>query len=461
MKNSIFNSNFFLKLVIPTFFFLLWFFLIGKNFINEFFLIDDYHWLREFDYENLKNVWYNNWDPDNIETSGYRPAALYLYHLQGILFDENNFVAYHLFSIALMFVLLLTVIQFLNLLNFTKYEICFFSLIFIYSKIFTTLAAWITINPLIVCYIFFFLTGIFFIKWTSNFYKKYYILILFFSIFGVLIREEIYHVPIFLFLTWIYKSSIKEFQINIKKVISICAVIFAFFLFLYFLRSVFISNAPQPNFRIDNILSFLITGVASGLPGGVFTYTFEEKLLQFFWIIGLFVICLTTIINKNYNFFFLKKIFVLFSLVCLTSLPSSVMARDFGILLPTIFSYMIITKIIFNFYNSSIKINYKFFIIFFVIISGVFGGYQRSIQHLHGWSFNSSFMVWLNSEFLYGRKDKKFVTIPEKRKKLAIVKLKNLGIDNRVDNYDDILQLIKEKKVSSDIYIPRHFFLKH
>jgi hypothetical protein len=91
----------------------------------------------------------------------------------------------------------------------------------------------------------------------------------------------------------------------------------------------------------------------------------------------------------------------------------------------------------------------------------VFGGYQRSIQHLHGWSFNSSFMVWLNSEFLYGRKDKKFVTIPEKRKKLAIVKLKNLGIDNRVDNYDDILQLIKEKKVSSDIYIPRHFFLKH
>ena len=43
----------------------------------------------------------------------------------------------------------------------------------------------------------------------------------------------------------------------------------------------------------------------------------------------------------------------------------------------------------------------------------------------------------------------------------GIEKLKNLGIDNRIDNYDDILQLIKEKKVSSDIYIPRHFFLKH
>lgn len=456
-----FNSNFLFKLAIPSFFFLLWFFFIGLNFVNEFFLIDDYHWLRKFDLEHLNNVWYKNWDPDNFETSGYRPLALYLYHLQGSLFDANNVVAYHLFSIFLMFGLLLTLLQFLNLLNFTKYEICFFSIIFIYSKIFTTLAAWITINPLIVCYIFYFLTGIFFLKWTSNFRSNYFVLIVVFSIIAILIREELYHIPFFLFLIWIYKASTKEIQINFKKIISICSVIFIFVIILYFLRSIFITNSPQPGFRIDNILSFLLSGVASGLPGGVWTYTFEEKFLQFFWIISLLIILFVTIVNKNYNFFLIKEIFSLFFLTCLTSLPSSVMARDFGILLPTVFSYMIITKIVFIFYNSSAKFNFKILLVLCVILTGVWGGYKRSIQHLHGWSFNSSFIVWLNSEFLYGRKDNKLVTIPEKRKILAIQKLKNLGINHRIDNYDDLLQLIKEKKVSSNIYVPRHFFLKH
>ena len=65
-------------------FFLFWYFLLGINPMFEPFIGDDLHLIRIYTNEELINVWFDNWDPDEIETSAYRPLAVLFLPFSGI-----------------------------------------------------------------------------------------------------------------------------------------------------------------------------------------------------------------------------------------------------------------------------------------------------------------------------------------------------------------------------------------
>src|ERR1700730_6627666 len=61
---------------------------------------DDLHIVRVFSGSELRQVFTGNWDPDGIETSGYRPATILFNHVRAAILDESV-VAHRLFQIAL------------------------------------------------------------------------------------------------------------------------------------------------------------------------------------------------------------------------------------------------------------------------------------------------------------------------------------------------------------------------
>ena len=141
--------------------FSLWFIILGYQNIFEPFVADDLHLIRKYSSQHLLNVWFSNWDPDNIETVSYRPLAIWYYHLQSVFFGENTIIL-TVFIYITQFILLIIILYFFKKLNFSNTELFFLFSFLIFSKIFTTIVTWKTLNPLIFCYINFFLASIFF-----------------------------------------------------------------------------------------------------------------------------------------------------------------------------------------------------------------------------------------------------------------------------------------------------------
>ena len=70
--------------------YIFWFLILGYKNIFEPFVGDDLHLFREYSTQELINVCFSNWDPDNLETVSYRPLAIWYYHLQAVIFGENT-----------------------------------------------------------------------------------------------------------------------------------------------------------------------------------------------------------------------------------------------------------------------------------------------------------------------------------------------------------------------------------
>jgi len=138
-----------------------WFLILGHKNLFEPFVGDDFHLIREYTSGDLLNVWFGNWDPDNIETVSYRPLSIWYYHLQSVIFGENTFLL-SIFINLTQLILILVILTFFKKLNFSNEQIFFLFVFLIFSKIFTTIVAWKTLSPLIFCYINFFLASIYF-----------------------------------------------------------------------------------------------------------------------------------------------------------------------------------------------------------------------------------------------------------------------------------------------------------
>ncbi|MCX7935835.1 MAG: hypothetical protein N3A66_11335, partial [Planctomycetota bacterium] len=67
---------------------------------------DDLHLIRVYSTDELKSVWMGTWDPDRIETPGFRPLTIYFYHILSLLFGSSP-VMQRCFLLGL-FALLLT-----------------------------------------------------------------------------------------------------------------------------------------------------------------------------------------------------------------------------------------------------------------------------------------------------------------------------------------------------------------
>ena len=244
--------------------FILWFLVLGYSFFNEPFIWDDLHLVRKYSSNELLSVWFGSWDPDGFETPSYRPIAVLFYHSLVSIFGENV-QSQRLFIFLLLYLLSILVAKLLNKLNFNNTEIFFILLLLVFSKIFITLASWMTISHLIFCYILLLLSLINYLNWLEKNKTSFLIFSFLFAIASILTREEVYFIPPLIFLLGLYYADFTK-----KNLIKILVTsIFYFFLVIvhYYLRSIFTEGAPTLGFAYRSFLSHLLQ---SGLPLGWF-----------------------------------------------------------------------------------------------------------------------------------------------------------------------------------------------
>ena len=441
--------------------FSLWFIILGYQNIFEPFVADDLHLIRKYSSQHLLNVWFSNWDPDNIETVSYRPLAIWYYHLQSVFFGENTIIL-TVFIYITQFILLIIILYFFKKLNFSNTELFFLFSFLIFSKIFTTIVTWKTLNPLIFCYINFFLTSIFFLKWIDKGKFKDIALVIFFSFLSIFSREEIYHLPFYLIFLALFYIKVINFEKLKKILIAFFSVLFIVVLH-YSLRSNLVEGASEIKITISGIKGILLSGLASGLPGGLITTNLIEIILQVLWILPLLILFLLYVIKNIADRVEIKKFLTIFFIICILISPSMIIIRDFGIFLPSVFTYgliaIILSNVLKNLSEKKILKNTILCIIFLTFISGVVGGLYRSLDHINVWKHNSLYNLVNDSVWVYGY-SKSEVTIPDVRRALKKKQLKEYGIFEKL-NYDDLILKINKKEINKEILIPRHFPLKY
>ena len=441
--------------------YLFWFLLIGYQNLFEPFVADDLHLIREYSSKHLLNVWFDNWDPDNIETISYRPLAIWYYHLQSLIFGENTFllgIFINLTQLVLVFVILI----FFKKLKFSNEQIFFLFVILIFSKIFTTIVTWKTLNPLIFCYINFFLASIYYLKWIDTGKFKNISLLICFSFICIFSREELYHLPFYLLALGLFyiNSTISK---EIKRIFTASFAVLLIVGLHYYLRSNFLSGASEIKITISGIKGILISGVASGLPGGLIVTNLLEIFLQAIWILSILILFLVYCKRNYKEIDQVKKFFILFIIVCFLTSPSMIIIRDFGIFLPSVFTYAMIALIFSNILNYIIDKNFRqnlIIIIFSIsVISGIVGGLYRSFDHVNMWKHNSLYNLSNDSVWIFGY-TKEEVTIPNTRREFKKAQLSEYGIYEKL-NYDQLISKINKKLIKNKIIIPRHFPLKY
>ena len=466
MINLNLKNNYKLQIYYTIFFFLFWWYLIGSKDLFEPFISDDVHLVRIYSNQELINVWFSNWDPDHMETGSYRPLAILFYHLQTFIFGEQT-ILHNLFSNIMQFFLIITVIIFLKKINFSNIQIYILIPLLLFSKIFITLSAWQAISPLILCYINFFLVAIYFLKWMDQQKTKYLFFILFFSFIALFNREEVYHLPFFLILVGVYICDNFDYAF-LKKILPPFIITFSLVLIHFFLRTAFVPAASKLKITFGGIKGYLMSGVATGLPGGLFTTTIEEKILQILWLLGLTIMLVVLFKNKSFDKLLVKKSIIFLLIIGLLTSPMIIMHRDFGIFLPSVFTLAIISIFIsklldlkyYDQQNKSLGLIVNFLVIT-ILISGIVGGYKRSNEHLITWKHNSIYVVSGDSDMIYTKKTGGGVpSIPKERLEFKINQLKKLGINEYV-HFDELRKKILENNLYPDLIIPNHFPLEY
>ena len=410
----------------------------------------------------MGGAWTGNWDPDNLETPGYRPIVPLFYNFLGNIFNENTFyLRLFIFFMAMSMIVLAKICLFK--IGFTKVEITVFSFLIIFSKIFSTLVSWMTMSVLILSYITTFISLIFFISWLANSKIKNYFFSLLFAFFSIFTKEDLYILPglIFLFSLCLENGIFK----NIKKIFYGCIPIGLLVLVHIFLRQTFVTEAQhfEINFQSikfgDDVIglgNLIKVFKASFLPMGYFSsrnLDLFQSSVSIFWI----VLILTA---ATFNFLDRKttppnsfRILIFTLLVALLSLPQITIARSFGIFLPSVFAIGIVCILINNLVNLILSNKIKFFkkglyklIIFLLVCVGIVGGYVRSNQHIKSMNSYSWHILEYDSIFIYEYVKR---SIPKQRLKEKIEHLENLNINERKskDEY---------KSLSSKILFPKY-----
>lgn len=466
LKNK--NDNFFITNIslIPI---LIWFLIFGFPLLSEPYVWDDLHVFREYTNKQLIEVWFQNWfgnsGPDNIETPAYRPLAIWYYHIAYLIFDENV-ILFRLFVIFTMFLLIYIINKTLIDLNFDRKTIIVFTFLLIFSKIFTTLVAWLTITALIICYIFAFISINLFLRHETNKKFIFYFFSIFFGIVSILIREELYVLPGIIFFLYLFKFSIT--LKNFIKILIKTSPLSIFVVLHLILRKKFVPDAD--NFSIKDFsvyfgekqlgLGYLIKVLkASFFPMGYPNFSEFDFLQYSFSIIWL---CL---IFFSIGYYFYKKkysvksnsSFILFLIAIICSLPHIAIPRAFGIFLPSVFVILIISRFISELnqlnVNSYInKVNFSKKLSIILVLIGVTGGIYRSYLHLKCMDKYSVHIVHYDSQYIYIHTES---TIPLVRKQAKTAHLYQLNIFSYKKDFNEILN--SSKLIQSTKYRPQSF----
>jgi hypothetical protein len=463
--------------------FLIWYLAIGYALIDQPFIWDDLHQIRSYNLQEILNAWVGTFDPDNVETPGYRPIYVLFYHFLGHIFKENTFYLRIFIFLMSLSLIVLANISLLKI-GFTRIGLAIFSVLIIFSKIFATLVSFMSLSSYIFCYISAFISLIFFLFWLENGRFKNYFLSFSFAFICIFTREELYTLPGFIFLFSLCLQ--KKIHRKIKKIFYGCIPIVLLVLLHMFLRKIFVIDAEQ--FKLNyystilesnffyggDMISFvnLIKAFkASFLPMGYFSTRYSDMYqisISVFWISLVLLISILNFINRKRVFLNLFRIIIFILLAALLSLPNLAFPRPTGIFLASVFAlgtFCLLINNLFNliFYNKLQFLKKVFYMssIFLLICTGVIGGYIRSNQHVNSMNLYSVYIVNYDSIFVYQYpKDGFKLTIPEKRLKKKLEHLASLNIKmDSLQRFPDWLEpfyMDEYKKFSDKILFPKY-----
>jgi hypothetical protein len=428
--------------------FLLWYLFLGFKVINQPYIWDDLHLIRSYSLIELINTWLGNWDSAGVETPSYRPVAILYYNIIGVIFGENFFLL-RIFIFLLMICLISQFNLILSKLGFNRIQILIFSLLIVFTKIYSTLLSFITLSALIFCYILALFSIILFIRWLENRKNELLFFSIFFAFLSIFTRETMYILPGIFCLILVYKQ--KKYFLNFKKNLLIILPFFLIVLIHIVLRKIFVVEASHFDLSLGSIKfggeeisigSFVKTFKSSWLPMGYWSvnkFYILQTVTFFTWIVSL---CIGLLINIKYIDLTKLKLFncsIFFLTLFLLCLPSITTARSFGIMLPSLIIFSFISVMISNlltiksFYSN--KKILKFIcnsIIILTVLSVFFGGYFRSNEHIKTMNIYSARIVYFDSLFIY-HEEHQDIKIPKIRYEKKIKHLENLNIFNRED----------------------------
>jgi hypothetical protein len=426
-----------------TLLFLIWLIIFFPTYCNLPFMWDDLHLIRAYDSHELKSVLVGHWDPDRVETVAYRPLATFVYHLQGLFLGENVWYQ-RLFSFLLLFFLCQILILVFKQLGIPKIQVWFTLTILVFSRVFMSLAIWITLSQIIVSYILLLLSVLFFIKSEYTKFKFNSALSIIFFIASLLTREEGYMLPILLFLAVTFSGISK----NKRNSYVIAGIMFFLVLVHFYVRHLVAQDYPsnQPfSLPFKNIIFFL---GSTCMPGGIISHGWVDNLLKILWILLLILFFWKYISNRDF-----KKLFLFSAAIIISSLPAFHTPRFFGVMLPSIIAYSIISFTIFSY--SSWKGVYATSFRTLVLIVGISAGYSRSLSVIQSFGPNSAYILYYDSVFIYGIYSK--VSIPPQRRLEKEARLSKLGVHSQL-KLDSIYlaQRLGVQKARNEIIIPKY-----
>jgi hypothetical protein len=410
---------------------------------------DDYEQIRPYSWHELRSTLHGWSDPDKAQTPAFRPVATFLFALQGSSFGENV-VSQKIFQTFLMWILLFVFGIFLAELWFRFAQVSIVVALFVSSRVFASVNMWLTLSPLILCYIFMTLTGYLFLLWIKHRRVLYVCLMFVCVVLGVLTREEAYVLPVALPLLWLLSS--RRWQAWLQMLLPVLGV-FAIVAIHVILRHVFVPEAPSPDLSILKLKMFFTSLASAWLPGGYSTIGLADGLLKVLWIA--FLTGLTIVFVRVSPSRWRWRALGTCGLGIALTLPALGIPRSFGITTPTLAFMTAISMIIGIAYHrlELLKQCGKWRIYLFVAYVilglgiGIAGGIRRSMYVAESLHENCVERVGCDAPFIFNIRDR-YMTIPEQRTEGGRDRLRALGIYN----VRDLLRLVEDLKENPGLY---------
>lgn len=409
-------------LLLSFFLFILLGWLLYSHSWNSEFHWDDYHLIRSYSNHELIQVWSGNWDPDNVETSGYRPFSTYFNHVRYMLFGEN--VYRHRLFLVFLNALMATLFMLVMVeLSFSLLEGFLAGLLYLVSPSNFYHIAWLTDGIHIFASLFSFLGLYFALKaFKTGRFHWHFLLAHLFGVVGMFSREEntsLYLISIIgpYFFTQVRKPLREHVHSPLfYNLVAGFAIIGAFLI----CRKIFIPEALSPFAGIE-ALPIIIQNFFNSLLETTNLLALMKK--SYLTMSVLMIAGLTgygIFLGRKEN---IKGILFLFFSLLISLLPSSVLYRTNLLLNPTLFAMAILSFSLIRTYRHMPGILKAIGIVAFVFMLGIMARenylYQESLHPLSLLHANRK------GEILFYWKT---ATIPQVRREKALTTLKALGI---------------------------------
>ncbi len=412
----------------------------GKNSLDAPFHHDTLHLVRAYSLDELLNAWRGKWDPDGIETPGFRPLTTLFYHLEARLLGESP-KAHRIFLIGLFSLFLTLAVALASLcfgISFRQGVLAgLFSFLHIDNFIHYT---WISDGIHLVCEI----CTIGSILALLLFLEKKHWLFLAASFFlvaaGLFTRESglvAYPLLVLFGLAyWLHRRP--EPEMPLRALFLYGAALLCLLVIFWILRSLIVPDRFPLRFSgIDYLWSLkeilLFLGDSTHLVLWMPNYILFQSLWMFFlgtlFMVYLFLIPRSLRTSGGW----------LVVAALIAAAPGFTFARSNLLLLPITFFSFFIATVLSEFTRKSFSRLAAVLIISFLFISA---GAKLTSEVLE--EQRSPNLDWINiwTEWVYGKYS--FTTIPEPRLKIMKTQLNSLGIYSVEDRDRKLPLFIRE-----------------